>query len=102
MDAILVRLDLKAKMELAQARATEARQGWKMNSRHRPLAMAMGDATAEACVAYLLGQLVSDGRDPAEAVLLVHPAGINWMRSTVSRATEAPWNAGWSVEALRL
>ena len=73
-----------------------------MISLHRPLAMAIRDATAEACVAYLLAQLVCNGRDPAEAVLLVHPAGINWMRATASRVTEALWSAGWSVEALRL
>ena len=73
-----------------------------MNLLHRPLAMAIRDATAEACVAYLLVRLVSNGRDAIEAVLLVHPADINWMRTTASRATEAPWSAGWSVEALRL
>ena len=98
MDAILVRLDLKAKKELAQARATEARQGWKMNSRHRPLAMAMRDATAEACVAYLLAQLVSNGRDPAEAVLLVHPADINWMRP---RLPEQPRRPGMPAGGLK-
>jgi len=64
--------------------------------------MAMSDTAAVGCVAYLLDKLVSNGRDPAEAGLLVHRADINWMRTTASRATEAPWSAGWSVEALRL
>ena len=62
----------------------------------------LSDTAAEVCVAYLLDKLVSNGRDPAEAVLLVHPADINWMRATASRANEALWSAGWSVEAQRL
>ena len=42
------------------------------------LAMAMSDTAAEACVAYLLDQLVSDGRDPAEAVALVRRGIDTW------------------------
>jgi len=34
----------------------------------------MSDTAAEACVAYLLDQLVSDGRDAADAVALVNRA----------------------------
>ena len=40
------------------------------------LAMAMSDTAAGTCVAYLLDQLVADGRDPAEAVAVVQQ-GIN-------------------------
>lgn len=40
--------------------------------------MAMSDIGAEACVAYLLDFLVSDGRDPAEAAALVNQAINNW------------------------
>ena len=43
--------------------------------------MAMSDTTAEACVAYLLDQLVSDGRDPGEAVAVVNRAATNWSES---------------------
>ncbi len=42
------------------------------------LAMAMSDTAAEACVAYLLDQLVSDGRDAGEAVLLMHRSINKW------------------------
>ena len=42
------------------------------------LTMAMSDTSAEACVAYLLDQLVSDGRDPAEAVAVVNRAMSIW------------------------
>ena len=38
----------------------------------------MTDTSAEASVAYLLDKPVSNGRDPAEAVLLVHPAANSW------------------------
>jgi len=38
----------------------------------------MRDTTAEASVAYLLARLVSDGREPVEAVLLVHRAANSW------------------------
>jgi hypothetical protein len=36
--------------------------------------MAMSDTATEACGAYLLDQLVSDGRDPSEAVAVVNLA----------------------------
>ena len=52
MGAILVRLDLKANMEPAQARATEARQ--RLEDDLAALAFGHGD---EGC----------NGRDPAEA-----------------------------------
>ena len=38
----------------------------------------MTDTSAEASVAYLLDKPVSNGRDPAEAVLLVHRAANSW------------------------
>ena len=41
--------------------------------------MTMSDAAAEACVAYLLDQLVSDGRDAADAVVIVQRAASKWM-----------------------
>ena len=43
--------------------------------------MAMSDTAAEACAAYLLDQLVLDGRDAGEAVLLVHRSINNWMEA---------------------
>ena len=49
--------------------------------------MTMSDAAAEACVAYLLDQLVSDGRDPAEAVTLMFRAIGNWSEAHPSEKT---------------
>ena len=40
--------------------------------------MAISDTAAVGCVAYLLDKLVSNGRDPAEAGLLVHRAANSW------------------------
>ena len=42
------------------------------------LAMAMSDTATEACVAFLLDQLVSDGRDPADAVAMPNRAANTW------------------------
>ena len=43
--------------------------------------MTMSDTAAEACVAYLLDQLVSDGRDAAEAVAIVQRAATTWSKA---------------------
>ncbi len=52
------------------------------------LAMAMSDKAAGTCVAYLLDQLVSDGRDAGEAVLLVHRSINNWMEARTCRCDQ--------------
>ena len=50
------------------------------------LAMAMSDTAAEACVACLLDQLVSDGRDPADAVAMVNRAVGNRSKARVCQS----------------
>ena len=50
------------------------------------LAMAMSDTAAEACVAYLLDQLVSDGRDSTEAVAVVQQGINTWSEARAGQS----------------
>lgn len=49
----------------------------------------MSDTAAEACVAYLLDQLVSDGRDPADAVAMVNRAANTWSEARACQCDQS-------------